>query len=213
MKLKRNWIILLSAFMIIAVVSLAVLSGAFAAVRKLADVNFMAFLPMVLNQPPYQIEPLGELKFFTPVWELGASSADPSPGAEGAIHGWYTKTEYENGTKIDLEIYIKVRYGYPGVGTGSYEIYLPDELEPSSDWFVGHANAWIAGGGISEFDGSVKWTMRNTVKGPKLIFTFDGQEWSPTHPKNFADLKLRANIEYWIQSIEPLELQVDTIEE
>jgi hypothetical protein len=87
------------------------------------------------------------------------------------------------------------------LGTGSYEIYLPDNLEPVSDWFSGHANVWIAGGGMSEFDGSMKWTMRNTNKGPKLIFTFDGTEWSPTHPKNFADLKLRANIEYWLQSM------------
>jgi hypothetical protein len=75
---------------------------------------------------------------------------------------------------------------------------LPDELEPALDRYSGHANIWIAGGGISEFDGSVKWTMRNAAKGPKLIFTFDGHEWSPTHPKFFADLKLRANISYWL---------------
>ncbi|OGO17045.1 MAG: hypothetical protein A2Z14_09035 [Chloroflexi bacterium RBG_16_48_8] len=131
---------------------------------------------------------------------MGASTEDPTVGSEGAIHGWYTEQVYNNGTKIDLELYINVRGGSAGVGTGSYEIYLPDALEPSEDWYVGHANLWIAGGGISEFDGSVKWTMRNTVKGPKLIFTFDGQEWSPTDPKAFADLKLRANIEYWLQS-------------
>jgi hypothetical protein len=156
-------------------------------------------VPLVLNQPPYQLEPYGELKYFTPIWELGASDSDPSIGAEGSIHGWYTEQVYSNGTKIDLELYIYVRRGYAGTGTGSYEIYLPDELEPAVDWYVGHANLWIGGGGISEFDGSVKWTMRNTVKGPKLIFTFDGQEWSPKTPKLFADLKLRANIEYWLQ--------------
>jgi hypothetical protein len=213
MSSKRNWIVLLSAFFIFAALSLALLSGVFAAANKLADVNYMAFIPLVLNQPPYEADPLGELQTFTPIWELGASSADPTVGAEGTIHGWYTKTNYQNGTKIDLEIYIKVRRGYAGVGTGSYEIYLPDELEPESDWYVGHANAWIAGGSISEFDGSVKWTMRNTVKGPKLIFTFDGQEWSPTHPKNFADLKLRANIKYWLQSMEPSESQLESLEE
>lgn len=200
MHLKKNWIILIAAFVIIVAASVLVLTAAFAAANKLVDLNYMAFIPMVLNQSPLDVEPIGSLHVFTPIWKLGTSTEDPSIGAEGAIYGWYTEQVYTNGTKIDLELYIKVRHGYPGVGTGSYEIYLPDELEPAVDWFTGHANIWIGGGGISEFDGSVKWTMRNTVKGPKLIFTFDGEEWSPTTPKRFADLKLRVNIEYWLES-------------
>jgi hypothetical protein len=200
MDAKRKWIILIAVFIILVGVGAVILSSTLALAGELADVNYMAFVPLVLNQPPSEIAPYGELKFFTPIWELGASDEDPSVGAEGTIRGWYTEQIYTNGTKIDLELYIYVRYGYAGLGTGTYEIYLPDELEPSVDWYVGHANLWIAGGGISEFDGSVKWTMRNTLKGPKLIFTFDGREWSPTDPKPFADLKFRANIEYWLEA-------------
>jgi hypothetical protein len=199
MHVKKNWIILIAALVITVGAGAFMLTGAFAAANMIADMNYMAFVPLVLNQPPSQLESYGELKFFTPIWELGASDEDPDIGAKGSIHGWYTEQVYDNNTKIDLELYIYVRGGYSGIGTGSYEIYLPDELEPAVDWYVGNANVWIAGGGISEFDGSVKWTMRNTTKGPKLIFTFDGQEWSPRTPKLFADLKLRANIEYWLQ--------------
>jgi len=200
MQIKKVWIILIIALLLIFTTGTVILTKTLAASSELADMNYMAFVPLVLNQPPVQLEPYGELKFFTPIWELGASDEDPSIGAEGTIHGWYTEQVFSNGTKIDLELYIHVRGGYAGLGTGSYEIYLPDELEPSVDWYVGHANVWVAGGGISEFDGSVKWTMRNTIKGPKLIFTFDGQEWSPKTPKPFADLKLRANIEYWLEA-------------
>ena len=203
MHVKKNWIILIAALVLLVGIGAFILVGALAASSEMAEMNYMAFVPLVLNQPPSQLEPYGELKFFTPIWELGASDADPGIGAQGSIHGWYTEQDYSNGTKIDLELYIHVRGGYAGIGTGSYEIYLPDELEPAVDWYAGHANIWIAGGGISEFDGSVKWTMRNTVKGPKLIFTFDGQEWSPKTPKLFADLKLRANIEYWLQDLVP----------
>jgi hypothetical protein len=203
MQAKRNWIILTIALLIIAAVGTILLTRILVSASILGEINYMAFVPLILNQQPIQLEPNGELKFFTPIWELGASDEDPSIGSGGSIHGWYTEQVYSNGTKIDLELYINVRGGYAGLGTGSYEIYLPDELEPSVDWYAGHANVWIAGGGISEFDGSMKWTMRNSIKGPKLIFTFDGQEWSPTTPKRFADLKLRANIEYWLQ--EPVE--------
>jgi hypothetical protein len=56
----------------------------------------------------------------------------------------------------------------------------------------------LAGGGISEFDGSVKWTMRNATKGPKLIFTFNGREWTANDPKPYNDFKLRANIRYFL---------------
>jgi hypothetical protein len=203
MHVKKILIILIAALVIMIGAGAFVLTGALAASSEIANINYMAFVPLVLNQPPVQLESYGELKSFTPIWELGASDEDPSIGAEGNIQGWYSEQVYDNGTKIDLELYIHVRNGYAGIGTGSYEIYLPDELEPAVDWYVGHANIWIAGGGISEFDGSVKWTMRNTIKGPKLIFTFDGQEWSPRTPKLFADLKLRANIEYWLQEPTP----------
>jgi hypothetical protein len=196
---KKIWIIATAVIGLMAITGLVILSGTFASASNAIDLNYMAFIPLVLNQSNALEEPSGGFYTFTPRWELGASSADPKVGSRGTLQGWYTREEFDNGTKIDLEIYIHVRSGYAGVGTGSYEIYLPDNLEPASDWFSGHANVWIAGGGTSEFDGSTKWTMRNTTKGPKLIFTFDGTEWSPTHPKRFADLKLRANIEYWLQ--------------
>jgi hypothetical protein len=197
MNRRKKWIILSSIFAIVIILASILLTETIAAASNILDLNYMAFLPLILNQSGLQPEPVGEIISFTPQWELGASSADPSVGAQGTIKGWYTKEAYTNGTKINLELYIYAKGGSPGVGTGSYEIYLPDEIEPSLDWYVGHANVWIAGGGISEFDGSVKWTTRNTIKGPKLIFTFDGHEWSPTYPKAFADLKLRANISYW----------------
>ena len=151
------------------------------------------YIPPNGGTPPAQ----GELIYITPSFELGASTEGPSLG-NGWIVAWYTVEEYTNGTKVELELYIHVDGGSKGVGTGSYEVYLPDDIEPAEDYYVGHANAWISGGGISEFDGSVKWTHRNEVKGPKLIFTFDGQEWSPTSPKDFGNLKLRANISYWL---------------
>lgn len=197
MNQRKNWILLVGIVSIVVVLGFILLTGTIAAASDILDLNYMAFLPLVLNQSSLQTEPTGEVINFTPKWELGASTIDPSVGAQGTIKGWYTREVYSNGTRVNLELYIYVKGGDPGKGTGSYEIYLPDGIEPSSDWYVGHANIWIAGGGISEFDGSVKWTIRNTIKGPKLIFTFDGNEWSPTHPKVFADLKLRANIGYW----------------
>jgi len=210
MQEKRFWIIATVIIAIMAIAGLVLLVGTIASASNLIDLNFLAYIPLVLNQSNALTDPTGEVVFFTPVWELGASSADPEVGAEGTLEGWYTREIYNNGTKIDLELYIHVRNGYAGLGTGSYEIYLPDELEPASDWFTGHANVWIGGGGLSEFDGSMKWTMRNTLKGAKLIFTLDGTEWSPTHPKNFADLKLRANIEYWLQPMSPVSGQLET---
>ena len=138
-----------------------------------------------------------EIYYIPTRWELGASSSDPSVG-DGLIQAWYTKDEFTNGTRINLGLYIYAKNGSPGVGTGGYEIYLDDELEPDLDWYSGHANLWIAGGGVSEFDGSIKWSFRNPEKGPKLIFTFNGQEWNPTSPKNFNELKLRASIRYYL---------------
>jgi hypothetical protein len=189
---------------LIGLIAIAGLAGVFFVAKTIGraseyiDLNPMTFIPLIVNQSAPGAEPSGERIAVTPTWEMGASSEDPTKGSGGTLTGWYTKTTYTNGVKIDLELYLHVKGGTPGIGTGTYEIYLPDELEPSLDQFVGHANMWIAGGGISEFDGSVKWTFRNTVKGPKLIFTFDGREWSPTEPKTFADLKLRANISYWL---------------
>ena len=203
MKFKLNWASFLGAIAIISVVAIAVYAGASAIAGEIFNMNLLTFLPIVYSQLDQPAITTPEFVVFTPVWELGASSADPTIGANGEIKGWYTKHVYGFGTKIDLELYLNVKGGSPGIGTGGYEIYLPDEIEPALDWYVGHANVWIAGGGISEFDGSIKWTMRNTLKGPKLIFTFDGREWSRTTPKSFADLKLRANISYWLQDIDP----------
>jgi hypothetical protein len=42
-------------------------AGALAARSEIADMNYMAFVPLVLNQQPYQLEPYGELKYFTPI--------------------------------------------------------------------------------------------------------------------------------------------------
>jgi hypothetical protein len=203
MKFNRNWAILLGTLAVIAVIGVSVYSGLSAMAGEILDMNLLTFLPVIYSQLEQPVLPSPEFVVITPVWELGASSADPTIGTNGEIKGWYTKHVYDFGTKIDLELYINVKGGSAGIGTGSYEIYLPDELEPALDWYVGHANVWIAGGGISEFDGSVKWTFRNSLKGPKLIFTFDGREWSRTTPKTFADLKLRANISYWLQDIDP----------
>jgi hypothetical protein len=200
---KSNWAVLIGALIVITIIGAALYSSMSAIAAEVLDLNLLTFLPIVYSQLEDPKIDSTEFTVFVPVWELGASSADPTVGANGEIAGWYTKNTYGYGTKINLELYIKVRGGFAGIGTGSYEIYLPDEIEPALDWYVGHANVWIGGGETSEFDGSMKWTMRNTLKGPKLIFTFDGGEWSPTHPKTFADLKLRANISYWLQSIEP----------
>ena len=198
MKSKKTLAVLIAASVIVASVSFLVSTGAIAIAGNIIDNNLMTFLPLVLTQPDSMTNPTSSLVSSTPRWELGASTADPTVGFEGTLQAWYTKETYSNGIKVNLELFIHVQKGQRGIATGGYEIYLPTEIEPSSDRFVGDANVWIAGGGISEFDGSVKWTMRNTLKGPKLIFTFDGREWSPTHPKAFADLKLRAFISYWL---------------
>jgi len=167
--------------------------------KRVYDADTNAFLreEWLDSVEPNGGTPQGELIYLIPSFELGASSEDPTIGT-GSIAGWYTKDIFANGTRINLQLYLNVVGGSKGVGTGSYEFYLPDEIEPSQDWYAGNANLWISGGGISEFDGSVKWTFRNPDKGPKLIFTFNGQEWSPASPKAFANLKLRANIVYWL---------------
>jgi hypothetical protein len=203
MKISKKWVLILGSLAILSAIGVVAISGSTANTREFLDMNLLSFFPIVYNQlePPTETTP--DFVVFTPSWELGASDSDPTIGADGKIVGWYTKHSYAFGTRIDLELFLHVKGGTPGVGTGSYEIYLPDSIEPALDWYVGHANVWIAGGGISEFDGSMKWTMRNETKGPKLIFTFDGREWSPTTPKTFADLKLRANISYWLEDIAP----------
>jgi hypothetical protein len=138
-----------------------------------------------------------EIVYFSPSFELGASSADPSLGSGGAL-AWYTREEFTNGTRIVLSLFINNVGGSAGVGTGSHEVYIPDEIEPAKDYYSGHANLWVAGGGISEFDGSVKFTFRNQEKGPKLIFTFNGVEWDGANPKAWNNFKLRASIEYYL---------------
>lgn len=151
-------------------------------------------------------EPLGDSELDTIVYsglrfELGAKPADggenPSLGS-GFARAGYTREEYTNGIRISLDIYIRSIGGNAGVGTGGYEVYLPDDIRPGKDIYSGHASLWLAGGGISEFDGSVKWTMRNQTKGPKLIFTFNGREWTANDPKPYNDFKLRANIRYFL---------------
>ena len=136
-----------------------------------------------------------------PRFELGSKPAvggkNPSLGSGGALVE-YTREEYTNGIRISMDIYIHSVGGSAGVGSGGYEVYLPDDLMPTKDSYVGTANLWRAGGGISEFDGSVKWTMRNQTKGPKLIFTFNGREWTADNPKRYNDFKLRANIRYFL---------------
>ncbi len=147
-------------------------------------------------------EPNGDSELATivqlqPLFEMGASTKDPSLGSGGALVE-YTREEYTNGIRISMDIDIRSIGGNAGVGSGGYEVYLPNNLEPAKDSYVGHANLWLAGGGISEFDGSVKWTMRNATKGPKLIFTFSGREWTANDPKPYNDFKLRANIRYFL---------------
>ncbi len=97
-----------------------------------------------------------------------------------------------------MDIDIRNVGGNAGVGSVGYEVYLPDDIRPAKDSYVGPANLHLAGGGISEFDGSVKWTLRNQTKGPKLIFTFNGREWTANDPKPYNDFKLRANIRYFL---------------
>ncbi len=135
-----------------------------------------------------------------PSFQLGAKGTDgknPTLGTGGALVE-YTREEFTNGTRINLDIYINNVGGNAGVGTGSHELYLPDELRPAKETYSGHANIWIGGGGISEFDGSVKWTLRNQTKGPKLIFTFNGVEWDGLNPKRWNNFKLRASIRYFL---------------
>ncbi len=150
------------------------------------------------TEPPDAIVYLRQDQFS---FELGAKAgpdgANPTLGTGGALV-WYTKDEFTNGARINLQIYVKSIGGSGGVGTGSYELYLPEEITLAEDYYSGHANLHTSGGGISEFDGSVKWTFRNEEKGPKLIFTFDGTEWTKARPKQYADLKLRASISYFL---------------
>ena len=144
---------------------------------------------------------LATIVYLAPSFELGAKTPidgyDPSLGSGGAL-AWYTREEYTNGTRISMDIYVHSNGGFAGVGSGGYEVYLPDDIEPAESSYVGPANLWLAGGSISEFDGSVKWTMRNETKGPKLIFTFNGREWTANDPKPYNDFKLRANIRYFL---------------
>jgi len=152
---------------------------------------------LVFDEGGGYVQPVGDIIYPDALWKLGACSIDPDVG-EGQIISYYTEEPYTNGTKIDLGLYIHGKNGNRGEGTGGYEVYLPDYLEPQADIFAGNFNLWISGGGVSEFDGSIKWTMRNEAKGPKLIFTTGGKEWSPYWPKRLEEFKLRGRIEYFI---------------
>ncbi|KKL58301.1 hypothetical protein LCGC14_2226720 [marine sediment metagenome] len=154
------------------------------------------------NDAPNGDSELATIVYIPLQFELGSKPAvggkNPSLGT-GIATAEYTREEYTNGTRISLDIHIHNVGGSAGVGTGGYEVYLPDDIRPAKDIYSGHASLWLAGGGISEFDGSVKWTMRNQTKGPKLIFTFGGREWTANDPKPYNDFKLRANIRYFLR--------------
>ena len=154
-------------------------------------------LRKIFAEPPNGDPELATIVHIMPRFEMGASTEDPSLGSGGALVE-YTREEYTNGIRISMDIYINSDGGSAGVGSGGYEVYLPDDIRPAKDIYSGHANLWLAGGGISEFDGSVKWTMRNQTKGPKLIFTFNGREWTANDPKPYNNFKLRANIRYFL---------------
>ena len=170
----------------------------------LASCNGTQLPPVETIAPPATQVPVsdGTLYWFTPIWDLGAGDNDPRIGSAGTALMVAHVEPSSNGEVISLWLYVKTgRDGfYAGQGSGGYQFFLPPEyahLAPNEGVdFAGHANVWIAGGGRSEFDGSIKWTFRNPDHGPKLIVTFDGAEWSPTSPKALIEGKFRAYIEY-----------------
>ena len=143
----------------------------------------------------------GQLYWFTPIWDLGATSDDPRIADNGFSLAVAAVQPLANGELIDLWIYLKSGRGaYLGNGSGSYQFFLPDEfafLLPNEGMeFAGTANMWIGGGGISEFTGSAKWTFRNSDQGAKVILSFEGVEWDSLHPKRLGEFKLRLHISY-----------------
>ena len=135
-----------------------------------------------------------------PILDLGVATNEPVIGSDGYSRA-YVVRDYLDGHSI-MTLYLNIYSGrsgfYRGDGSGSYQIFIPDYLEPGFIDFdyAGHCNNWIAGGGISEFDGSIKWTERNPDHGPKLIFTFNGREWTPTAPKLLTEFRLRCTISW-----------------
>ncbi len=140
---------------------------------------------------------LATIVYLAPQFKLGASTEDPSLGTGGAL-AWYTKEVFTNGTRIDLQVFVENIGGSAGVGTGSYELFLPEEITPPEDYYSDNAAIWIAGGEISDFDGSMKWNDDDGKSKMKLIFTFEGFEWSKSRPKTYNNFKLRANIRYFL---------------
>ena len=143
----------------------------------------------------------GKLYWFTPVWDLGATSDDPRIADNGFSIAVAAVQPLANGELIDLWIYLKSGRGaYLGNGTGSYQFFLPEEyaflLPNEGVEFAGSANIWISGGGISDFTGSAKWTFRNADHGAKIILSFEGVEWDSQNPKQLGEFKLRLHISY-----------------
>lgn len=146
----------------------------------------------------------GDTFNFSVELDLGTTTDDPRWGTN-AYHN--AKLSYVCvGGEAVVTLWLNIYSGrgfYKGNGTGSYQVFLPaeyEQFEPQGFEYSGHVNIWIGGGGISEFDGSMKWTYRNSVHGPKLLFTFDGQEWFPHSPKNLTEFKLRGTIIYSVES-------------
>jgi len=144
---------------------------------------------------------LGGIEEVDVILDYGATDDDPRLGSGGYQRADIAYVCIGDGAFVTAFVNIYSGRGfYAGEGSGSYQVFLPDEFEPNGFESSGHVNVWIAGGGISEFDGSMKWTYRNQNHGPKLIFTFNGVEWSERAPKNLMEFRLRASISYLIDT-------------
>ena len=156
-----------------------------------------ACLPPVTPSPTQS----QRVEWFKAEVDVGAQGVPVTVGTNGVADGILISEEIEGATICKLWINVSSGRDFSGgTGSGGFQIFLPDELDyckPVYDGFQGAANMWMAGSGQKEFSGSIKFTFRNPDHGPKLIFAFDGIEWTPREPKTLNEFKLRAYMEYF----------------
>jgi len=127
---------------------------------------------------------------FVPDWRLGAATSQPKASE---AHGEYFKLGPFVHVEINLQGITSI-----GEGTGSYEIYLPSEITPYTDNGVGTVNIWRTVVKPVELTGLAKWSLRNAIKGNKIIMILDGVEFAPAHLRGAGNFRLRLSMDYLV---------------
>jgi hypothetical protein len=168
------------------------------------------------NELPWPgLTTLGDVEWFTPEFDIGAAKRIPViRGEKSKLIGTIARIPF-NGADLNIVQYdiqsgpldptgMDPNKSFPGSGTGTFQIYFPmDALPLQTLQYSGHCYLYLEKGGENDYDGTVKMSLREFSKGyedarAKLIFTFEGDEWSLGEPDLLnVPFKFGATITYF----------------